>query len=538
MKSLKTALTVLLLASVAYKANAYYRYRMAAQAVPPHVKTVKARSGELRITLSGTGTMQALETRVVAVRELQSTITRIIDDGTLVHAGQEVCQLDTTPVIKDLRDRQAAYDTAKAAVPKAEADAQLGLTTAATKAKTARQQQEILLTTNTATTDQAHAQVDFNKSELKMSEKQKSRKDSLAKDRLVPLHDVEVADLDVQSKQLNVTTADKQLEVQERTSDISKSQGDMLLEDAKFSEESAKNKARQQLENARFNELQARRMLELSQIQLQWCSIKAPISGLAVVRRDYDPSMGTDRPLRAGDQAYPMRRLMDIIDTSRMIVEASVGEIDIGHVRVGQAARVFPRAAPGTTLRAKVKSVSEVAQAPPVWRSNRLPGKKVFRVILALLDSRPRLLRPGMTADFELVEDTVANGVRVPIQAVFPVQAFRPGTREAGDGVQAFGPGKVKGRPAFVDPEHPNARTPERLNTGIVYVRKDGRFWPRSVSLGKRNDNDVVVTRGLKPGEWLAEEMPPASLVGPAVRKQEPNRAGGLLTILEWGFGR
>src|SRR5207249_1477866 len=139
--------------------------------------------------------------------------------------------------------------------------------------------------------------------------------------------------------------------------DISKAQGEMLLEDAKFSEESAKNKARQQLDNARFNEAQARRMLELSQLQLQWCTLKAPISGLVVVRREYDPSMGSDRPLRAGDQVNPMRRMMDIIDTTRMIVEADVGEIDIGHVRVGQAARVFPRAAPGTTLRAKVKSV-------------------------------------------------------------------------------------------------------------------------------------------------------------------------------------
>src|SRR5436309_15035378 len=109
MKSIETVLTVLLLASVAYKANAYYRYRMAAQAVPPRVKTVKARSGELRITLSGTGTLQALETKVVAVREVQSTIVRIIDDGTMVKAGQEVCQLDTAPIIKELRDRETAH---------------------------------------------------------------------------------------------------------------------------------------------------------------------------------------------------------------------------------------------------------------------------------------------------------------------------------------------------------------------------------------------------------------------------------------------
>ena len=162
---------------MAYKANAYYQYRLAIQAVPPQVRTVKARAGDLQITLSGTGNLQALETKVVAVRELQSSIVRIINDGSMVTAGQELCQLDTAPIIKDLRDRQTAYDTAQAAVPKAEADAQLNLNTAATKSKTAHQQQEMLLTTNTATTDQAKATVKFNGSELEVSEKQMARKE-------------------------------------------------------------------------------------------------------------------------------------------------------------------------------------------------------------------------------------------------------------------------------------------------------------------------------------------------------------------------
>ena len=84
---------------------------------------------------------------------------------------------------------------------------------------------------------------------------------------------------------------------------------------------------------------ETRRALELSQLQFQWCTIKAPISGLAVVARNWDPSVGTERPLRAGDQVYPSRRLMEIIDTARMIVEADVGEIDIGHHAFGEKTR-------------------------------------------------------------------------------------------------------------------------------------------------------------------------------------------------------
>ena len=175
-----------------------------------------------------------------------------------------------------------------------------------------------------------------------------------------------------------------------------------------------------------------------------------------------------------------------------------------------------------------------------MWWSATLPGKKVFRVLLTVLDSRPKLLRPEMTADFELVEDAVTGGVKVPIEAVFSNQASRR------SGVQAFGPTKSKSgtrrsnpeRPIARSPERPNARTPERPSTGVVYVRKDGRFWPRTVELGARNDNDVLVTKGLKAGDVIAERLPPASLIGPAVRPERQARIGGLLGLLPWGLGK
>src|SRR5712691_1264874 len=121
MRTLKTLVFFLLIGSVAYKANAFYRYLQGQQAVPPTVPTVKARAGDLLITLSGSGALQALESRVVGVREVQSRLMKIVEDGGNVRAGQVVAELDPTTVKKDLRDRQAAYDTALAAIPKTEA---------------------------------------------------------------------------------------------------------------------------------------------------------------------------------------------------------------------------------------------------------------------------------------------------------------------------------------------------------------------------------------------------------------------------------
>jgi len=175
-------LFLLLLVSIGYQANAYYQYRKAAMAVPPRVKTVKAKAGELRITLAGSGTLQALQSKVVTVREVQAQIVHIVEDGEMVKAGQEVCQLDTATIIKDLRDHKEAYDTAVATVSKTEADVLLNVNNAVTKAKKANQDREILLTTNKATTDQVRSQVDFNQSEAEQAKRQYDRQSSLAHD--------------------------------------------------------------------------------------------------------------------------------------------------------------------------------------------------------------------------------------------------------------------------------------------------------------------------------------------------------------------
>jgi multidrug efflux pump subunit AcrA (membrane-fusion protein) len=254
------------------------------------------------------------------------------------------------------------------------------------------------------------------------------------------------------------------------------------------------------------------------------------------------------RPLRNGDQVFPSRRLMAIIDTSQMIVQADVGEIDIGHVRAGQPARVFPRAAPGLALRARVKSVSEVATSPPVWRSSRLPGKKVFRVVLTVLDARPELLRPEMTADFELIEATYPRSVLVPIEAVFPGPGVRgqAGTHAVGDGVRGERDASGAGLAGADGKGHSvrrakTARVAEGSGEGVVYVLRDGRYWPRKVKLGTRNDNDFQVLKGLRKGETIAIEPPPASLIGPPPQRTSGQKLGGLpgalSSLLSWRPG-
>jgi hypothetical protein len=93
-------------------------------------------------------------------------------------------------------------------------------------------------------------------------------------------------------------------------------------------------------------------------------------------------------------------------------------------------------------------------------------------VVIELLESRPDVLRPGMTADFEIMQGQMANALRITLQGVF--------------------------------------RTPRGAT---VFVKQGSRFVARTVRLGRRNATDAAVLAGLKGGEEIALRRPPPLLL-------------------------
>jgi hypothetical protein len=187
---------------------------------------------------------------------------------------------------------------------------------------------------------------------------------------------------------------------------------------------------------------------------------------------------------------------MQIIDLARMRVSAEVGEIDESRIEVGQAVRVWPRSVPDQVLRGRVASISQIGRQGNTYRTNAIPGKKTFRVVIDVLASRPDLLRPGLTADFEIQRGQVAHAVRLPLEALFKTS---------------------KG--------------------ASVFVKKGERYAVRPVKVGTRNANFAAVVTGLKAGEEVALRRPPAQLLGaPATTPQARRNLLGWLTAGGW-FG-
>ena len=163
-------------------------------------------------------------------------------------------------------------------------------------------------------------------------------------------------------------------------------------------------------------------------------------------------------------------------DTSRMQVEASVDEADIGQVQVGQPVRFTVDSYPEETFAAVVRQIRKSA--------TETQNVVSYLVILDVDNSSGKLLT-GMTANVEIITGQKARVPRVPVQAT----RFKP---------------RKQDRPAEdKKAEAKAAAKPSRRQQATVWVAGVDPYKPvrRTVTLGLVGEEFVEVVRGLKPGE-------------------------------------
>jgi HlyD family secretion protein len=146
-----------------------------------------------------------------------------------------------------------------------------------------------------------------------------------------------------------------------------------------------------------------------------------------------------------------------------MRVELKLEEVDRGRLQLGQVAKVRVDAIPDREFSAALDWISPIASVN--FRGYGM-GEKQFpaRATLKNVDNR---LRPGMSATAEVVIESQPNRVLIPARASF----------------------SHNDKPA-------------------VYIQKGDNFEIRQIEVGKRNENDIVVLKGLQPGETIALENP------------------------------
>ena len=193
--------------------------------------------------------------------------------------------------------------------------------------------------------------------------------------------------------------------------------------------------AKAQVSVAKAQISQAEAALRLSEINLRFTKIVSPVDG-TVVSRNVD----VGQTVAASFQTPTLFNIAQ--DLTKMQIDTSVAEADIGRILVDQSVEFTVDAYPEITFKGKV---SEIRNAPIVVQN------VVTYNVVVKVDNRELKLKPGMTANVSVIVSEKKGVLKIPNAAL----RFRPSdmlnkdtskdkSRERGSGVWVVEGGKPK----------------------------------------------------------------------------------------------
>jgi HlyD family secretion protein len=418
--------------------------------------TARAERSSVSVTVSATGTLQAVTTVQVGSQASGTVAWLGADFNSEVKRGQVIARLDSTTY-------DAQIESARASVANAEAAVQAAMTEA---------------------TNQA-ANVQAAKANLDVARVQSEDAASLA-NRYKDLKNV-LPGRDIESAQAQASVAEGR--VAQANAQVAQAEASRQASSAKIAQ------AKAQL-------AQASAQLEQAQANLSHTVITSPIDGVVVSR-----NVDVGQTVAASLQAPTLFTIAN--DLTKMQVMASVDEADVGQIKQGIKANFTVDAFAGETFTGVVSQVRLNAQAT----------QNVVTYMAVIDVSNPELkLRPGMTTNITFPVEERENVLTVPNAALRfkpelsekeqqelreQMQARRQG---AGAGDQGSG-GREQNKPGSSSPDSqttdPRPQTTAKGQMVWVLVG-DGKLEPRFVRTGLTNGRVTEITAGtLKEGETV-----------------------------------
>ncbi len=147
-------------------------------------------------------------------------------------------------------------------------------------------------------------------------------------------------------------------------------------------------------------------VLDSAQYDLTQVTIVSPMNGI-VTRRTIE----FGETVVVGTMNNAGTVLMTIADLSVIEAEIEVDETDIPDIRLGQIAEIQIDALPGRSYYGRVTEIGN----SPIQEASALQATN-FKVVVTLDDVVPNV-RPGFTCTADIITDTRADAISVPIQA-------------------------------------------------------------------------------------------------------------------------
>lgn len=352
----------------------------------------------LPITFNARGSLESGRNRDVVNRvEGQTVILFLAPDGSVVKKGDLICELDASA----LRDKLTAE---RITIQQAEADVQNAVKTREVcefalreyeggTYPQERQNADIALQTAETNLSQAAERLEWSNRMFARGFVARSRtvadRDSKANCEITfDRSRGKIAVLEGYTKRKNLIHL---------TANVEKARSDELSKKAKLALEETKKKKYETL--------------------IERCKLYAPVDGLVIHNNEQSMRGSQQAILQEGGVAREGQVLVKIPDITAMRVNAKLDESIVSRVSPNSKARIRIDALPGVVLDGAVTTVQ--AMADPISR-DMTAEVRLYTAYISI-DNAPSSLRPGMTANLELLVSEAEDVLAVPAEAVLQV---------------------------------------------------------------------------------------------------------------------
>jgi HlyD family secretion protein len=382
------------------------------QSSAPQYMTAKVERGNLRNTVTATGTLQAVTTVQVGSQASGTLSALNVDFNSVVKKGQVIAQLD--PAVS-----KAQVDQARANLQQARASLQQSIASVAgSRASVSDAQAKALAAKSTVQNNQsgvsgAQANLAVLKAQLDDALAFRKQQESLMKSGVIAQRDYDLADTAYKTAEARYNQAATQVtqavlsEQSSAGSGIAQSQAQVQLSQAQVQQSQA------QVQQAQAQVQQAEAALRLAEVNLAHTTITSPIDGI-VVSRDVD----VGQTVAASLSAPTLFTIAN--DLTRMQVIANIDQADIGLVEQAKSVKFSVDAFPGKDYDGKIQQM----RLNPVTVQNVVTYNVVIDV-----DNPEQKLKPGMTANLTITIDERNNVLKVPNSALRFVPTDASGQR-------------------------------------------------------------------------------------------------------------
>ena len=344
--------------------------------------------GNLVVTVTEQGTLESSDnTEIKCKVRGDSTVIWVIEGGTQVQPGDEVVRLDTLALEDAISERTKFAHLTRSGAERARADvasAELAIP-------------EYMEGTYRAELMTLEKDLAIAESNLLTAKNLLSHAEMMAERGYV-------STLAVEENTLWVTQADLQVKVKKTEINVLKEYAQkMQIETLRGNLNSAKAQLAAEEERSKMDAI--RRDLAIE--ELQYCVVKAEKSGLVI-----HPSAAqwrTTPEIEEGATVHMDQTLLLMPDLSQMQVKVGIHESIVDRIKPGLAAKVT---LPDKTLNGKVSSVASVTRPAGWWTGNVVK----YDTIIELPSVEG--LKPGMSAEVEVIMDRHEDVLMIPVAAV------------------------------------------------------------------------------------------------------------------------